>query len=196
MKIAFVAGFADERALGAGVSAYLRASVTLARETVRIGPFLASFSSDDPLRFLNYAIPEDGAVPTSADVAALTDAYHQRGRLPRLEYVPAAAPAVEAVLVAAGWGVEGRLPLMVLPASTPVDGEPPSGIELVAPASAADLQATVAAQNEHTVRNRLAPTAGRGLAARSSMAVASSSRESRMGERRWAEGSFRSRRTV
>ncbi len=81
---------AGERALGAGVSAYLRASVTLARETVRIGPFLASFSSADPIRFLNYAIPDDGAVPTSADVAALTDAYHQRGRLPRFEYVPAA----------------------------------------------------------------------------------------------------------
>jgi len=145
------------------VSAYLRASVTLARETVRIGPFLASFSSADPIRFLNYAIPDDGAVPTSADVAALTDAYHQRGRLPRLEYVPAAAPAVEAVLVAAGWGVEGRLPLMVLPASTPVDGEPPSGIELVAPASAADLQATVAAQNEAYGEGPPGPDGGAGI---------------------------------
>ena len=154
---------ADERALGAGVSAYLRASVTLARETVRIGPFLASFSSADPIRFLNYAIPDDGAVPTSADVAALTDAYHQRGRLPRLEYVPPAAPAVEAVLVAAGWGVEGRLPLMVLPASTPVDGEPPSGIELVAPASAADLQATVAAQNEAYGEGPPGPDGGAGI---------------------------------
>ncbi|MGH8896103.1 MAG: hypothetical protein ACRDZ4_03550 [Egibacteraceae bacterium] len=50
--------------------------------------FLATFDrhSDSPYR--NYAIPDDGAEPTTTDVQALIAAYERRGRTPRLEYVP------------------------------------------------------------------------------------------------------------
>lgn len=133
--------------VGRRISAYLRASVTLSRETERIGPFLASFSLDDN-RFLNYAIPDDDAEPAAADVSALTDACRRRERLPRLEYMPVAAPAVERSLIDAGWAPEGRLPLMILSTHAAVRAEMPADVELVDPVTDAELLATVAAQNE------------------------------------------------
>lgn len=43
---------------------------------------------------------------------ALIAAYEKRDRKPRLEYIAQLAPAVEEVLLSAGFTVEGRLPLM------------------------------------------------------------------------------------
>ncbi len=134
--------------VGRRINAYLRASVTLSRETERIGPFLASFSPEDDNRFLNYAIPDDDAEPTAADVSALTDVCRRRERLPRLEYVPVAASAVERSLIDAGWDPEGCLPLMILPEHADIHGGLPADVELVAPVTDAELLATVAAQNE------------------------------------------------
>ncbi len=153
----------DELTFGAQVTAYLRASVTLARDTARVGPFLASFSSSDSNRFANYAIPDDGATPSPSHVAALTDAYRSRDRLPRLEYVPAVAPDVEPVLAAAGWQVEGRLPLMLLDPATDLDGTVPVGVELVAPITDAELLATATAQNEAYGEGPPGPAGGDGL---------------------------------
>jgi len=134
--------------VGRRISAYLRASVTLSREIERIGPFLASFSPETDNRFLNYAIPDDDAEPTAADVSALTDACRRRARLPRLEYVPVAAPAVERSLLGAGWAPEGRLPLMILPTHADIHGGLAADVDLVAPVTDVELLATVAAQNE------------------------------------------------
>ena len=131
--------------VGRQISAYLRASVTRAREAERIGPFLASFSLETDNRFLNYAIPDDNAEPTAGDVSALTDSYRRRERLPRLEYMPVAAPAVERSLIDAGWAAEGLLPLMVLPPHSDVHGGLPPDVELIAPLTDAELLATVAA---------------------------------------------------
>jgi len=78
----------------------------------KAGPFSLLFDADSDNVWRNYAVPDHGAVPTPADVAALVAAFAERRRRPRLEYVPAAAPAAEAVLVAAGFTVEGRPPLM------------------------------------------------------------------------------------
>lgn len=115
----------------ASVHAYLRASVSAGRDTERVGPFLASFSRRSPNPFLNYAIPDDGAVPRAGDVAALRDAYARRGLRARLEYLPVASPAVEPVLLAAGFEVEGRLVLME--PGTEAPALPPPGIDLVVP---------------------------------------------------------------
>ncbi len=153
----------DELTFGAQVSAYLRASVTLARETARVGPFLASFSISDSNRFANYAIPDDGATPTLAQVVALADAYRGRDRLPRLEYVPAVAPGVESALLAAGWQVEGRLPLMLLPPAIDLDGTVPAGVELMAPITDGELLATAAVQNEAYGEGPPGPGGGDGL---------------------------------
>jgi ribosomal protein S18 acetylase RimI-like enzyme len=130
------------------IQSYLRVAAKYQRDTERIGSFLATFSRSSDNPFLNYAIPDDNATPSLADVTALITAYEKRLRTPRLEYVSRLAPAVEAVLIHAGFQVEGRLPLMTCaPGSEQILPVPP-GIELILPVSDSDLLATVAVQNE------------------------------------------------
>ena len=96
--------------------------------------------------YLNYAIPEDGGEPAAGDVAALVETFARHGKAPRLEYVPGLAPAVETMLLAAGFVVEGRLPLMVC------EGRPESvgleGIDVRVALTRDDVRAAGIAQNE------------------------------------------------
>lgn len=124
------------------IQAYLRFAASHQRDTQQIGPFLATFNRHNPNPFLNYAIPDDGATPSKSDVAALITAYEscsssshslREYRIPRLEYVQRLAPAVEPALTAAGFTIEGCLPLMTC---TPGAEQPlpiPPGIELLLP---------------------------------------------------------------
>jgi ribosomal protein S18 acetylase RimI-like enzyme len=130
------------------IQAYIRVAASSGRDTERIGPFLATFSRRGDNPYLSYAIPDDGAIPSPDEVAALIAAYRRRGRTPRLEYLPSMAPAVEAALLAAGFVVEGRLPLMVCPPGAQRDMPTPTGIELLAPRTDDELLAMIAAQNE------------------------------------------------
>jgi ribosomal protein S18 acetylase RimI-like enzyme len=130
------------------IQAYLRRAASRARETEKIGPFLATFSPRDDNPYVNYAIPDDGANPSSGDVAALVAAYRRRDRIPRLEYIPGLAPAVEAALLSGGFVVEGRTPLMVYEPDSEQEVLVPPGIELVVPTSDDDLLAMLVAQNE------------------------------------------------
>jgi hypothetical protein len=84
------------------IQASILANAVRWRESIRIGPFTATFDRDEDSRYLNYAVPDPGATPSLDDIAELVAAYRQRARVPRLEYIPQLAPAVEAVLVAAG----------------------------------------------------------------------------------------------
>jgi len=129
------------------VQRYLRASIQQGRNTLRAGPFLASFSPPSRNPYFNYAIPDDGAEPTAADVAALIEAYESRALRPRLEYLTSCAPGVEAPLLAAGFSVEGRLALM-LAAANDVDAPVPPGIELVRPATPDELRGLRQVQHE------------------------------------------------
>jgi ribosomal protein S18 acetylase RimI-like enzyme len=126
------------------IHAYLRVAAPRGRDCERIGPFLATFNRDSDNRYLNYAIPDDGAQPTPDDVAALVDTYRARGRAPRLEYVTSLAPAVEPALLAAGFEVEGRLPLMMYRG----DGEKarPEGIAIIEARSDEELRGVAAVQ--------------------------------------------------
>jgi GNAT superfamily N-acetyltransferase len=130
------------------IQSYLRSVVSAgSRDIERVGPFLAGFDPDSDHPFLSYAIPDDGAEPTAADVAALREAFERRGRVPRLEFLPAVAPAAEPALAAGGFAVEGVLPLMVASAGESPPLEPPDGIELVIPTSDEDLMAGGAVAN-------------------------------------------------
>ncbi len=130
------------------IQSYLRFAASQHRETEQIGPFLATFERHSTNPFLNYAIPNDAATPSHTDVTALITAYAQRNRQPRLEYVAKLAPAVEESLTAAGFTVEGRLPLMAcVPGSEQCLPVPP-GIELLVPKADTEILATVAVQNE------------------------------------------------
>ncbi len=135
-----------EAALLQRIQSYLRAAAPRGRDSERVGPFLATFNRDSDNRYLNYAIPDDGAQPTEADVAALLEAYRTRARLPRLEYVAALAAAVEPALFAAGFVAEGRLPLMVYRGD--VEHSPVDGVELVLAQSNEELRGVAAVQWE------------------------------------------------
>ncbi|WP_433252643.1 GNAT family N-acetyltransferase [Streptosporangium sp. CA-135522] len=73
---------------------------------VQTGGFVAGFDPGTTSPYINYATPVPGAQPTGRDVAALIEAFRERGLKPRLEFAPDAAPAVEPVLRRAGFTVE------------------------------------------------------------------------------------------
>ncbi|WP_329053967.1 GNAT family N-acetyltransferase [Amycolatopsis sp. NBC_01488] len=129
------------------IQACVRKTAPRGRETERVGPFLATYSPGTAHPMLNYAIPDDGARPTAAEIDALTEAYRRRGLLPRLEYFTDAAPDLENLLVAAGYGLERRVPLMTCTPAGFVDRPAPAGIRLRAPESGEDIRRMRSAQN-------------------------------------------------
>ena len=117
------------------------------RDLPRVGPFTVLLNATSPNIWRNYAVPDAGAEPSDGDVLALIEYFRRHGRVPRLEYVPAAAPGVEPALLRAGFQVEGRPPLMAcrpgeLRAGTTVDG-----ISLISATTSADLMDTARAQD-------------------------------------------------
>jgi GNAT superfamily N-acetyltransferase len=130
------------------IQAYLRASISDGREIERIGPFLASFTRSSRNPFLNYAIPDDAAQPSGAEVAALIAAYERRGLRPRLEYLTSCAPLTEPVLLSGGFAVEGRLALMVAGDVAAIDAPAPSDIELLRPTTDEELRGLRLVQQE------------------------------------------------
>ncbi|MGW3961944.1 GNAT family N-acetyltransferase [Amycolatopsis sp. NPDC005003] len=126
---------------------YVRATAPRGRETERVGPFLATYSPGTPHPMLNYAIPDDGARPTPAEIDALTAAYRRRDLLPRLEYFTDVAPDLEKLLVGAGYELERRVPLMTCPPAERVDRPVPAGIRLRVPESDEDFRRMREAQN-------------------------------------------------
>lgn len=93
------------------IHAYLRAPAANI-QLERVGPFVARLTLGTSHPMLNYAVPDDGASPSAADITALIDLFERRNLKARLEYEADAAPVLEELLVAAGFVVEARLPLM------------------------------------------------------------------------------------
>ncbi|MEU7870196.1 GNAT family N-acetyltransferase [Dactylosporangium sp. NPDC049140] len=127
---------------------YMLASAKSGREVVQAGPFTVTITEHDPNVYLNYAVPAPGADPAPADVEALISAFTSRGRTPRLEYLPGLAPAVEPALLAAGFTVADRLPLMECGPDTATEQPVPAGFELVTPTTDEEIEAMLAAQHE------------------------------------------------
>jgi GNAT superfamily N-acetyltransferase len=98
----------------AAIVDYLRADIESRTAHARVGPFLLRFDPDSDNRFRNYALPIDGAQPTAAETRALVQAFEERRRIPRLEYVADLAPTVWPALAAEGFIEEASLQLMVL----------------------------------------------------------------------------------
>jgi len=133
--------------LNSRLLAYLRSAAEKSPRMQRVGRFVATFDAD-PLIYLNYAVPDAGIDPSPDDIAALVEMFEKQGRKPRLEYIPGAAPALEARLLAAGFAVEQRLPVMLRTATMSVADPSPEGLETFLPADDADLIATDRAQAE------------------------------------------------
>jgi predicted GNAT family acetyltransferase len=120
------------------IMAFLRES-RRARDLPRVGAFVLLLSSATRLRFLNYAMPDDGADPDDAQVSALVAAFRAADRMPRVEFLPSVAPAIEARLAAHGWSVDDRLPLMTCTATSARDVRVPDGVVVEAPSDDAAL---------------------------------------------------------
>ncbi|MFD6532877.1 GNAT family N-acetyltransferase [Streptomyces sp. NPDC060184] len=91
-------------------------------DAVETGGFVAGFDPATSSPYINYATPLPGARPTPEDVRALVGAFRVRGLLPRLEFAPGAAPAVEAALLGAGFTVEETHPYLVCTPATLTPG--------------------------------------------------------------------------
>jgi ribosomal protein S18 acetylase RimI-like enzyme len=100
----------------------------------RVGPFALLFTEATRLRFLNYAIPDDGADPDGPGVEALVAAFRAADRMPRVEFLPSMAPVLESRLTDRGWTVEDRLPLMTCTLRSVRDLPPPDGVDIDSPA--------------------------------------------------------------
>jgi GNAT superfamily N-acetyltransferase len=100
------------------LQAYLRTAAAQGRERRRAGCFEVFLNPLRDAPGTNYAIPLDGCVPDDGDVAALIGAFESARRTPRLEYLPSTAPAAKAVLLANGFEVELRTPVMVCTPAT------------------------------------------------------------------------------
>ncbi len=149
-----------------------RAAAAHGRERERVGPFLATFTPGTDHPYLNYAIPDDGAEPGQAEVAALEAAFAARGLVPRVEALSRTAPKAEEALLAAGWAVEARL--VVMTCSEPSELGPPPGVELVVPEDPEAQDALVRVQAEAFGEPPPAPGAGgekQALLARGGQAV-------------------------
>lgn len=146
------------------VQHHTRTLATRALSQLRVGPFICRFNPEWPSPFANYAIPDDHAEPDASDVRALISAFEARDRLPRLEYFPTCAPAVERVLLAAGFEVESRAPLMACPPESLVVPEAVPGLEFVEPRSDEELDAVAAVQHQAFGEpGEPAPGSGRGV---------------------------------
>jgi len=126
----------------------MRRAAAAGRATEQVGPFLATFATDSTNPYLNYAIPDDGARPTQSDADGLTRAYQLRDLLPRVEFLVDTAPGAETALLAAGWSVERRIPVMLCAPGSVVAPGAPAGIELVVPERDDEIRGMVAAQQE------------------------------------------------
>lgn len=126
------------------IQSSLRGSIS--RGAQRVGPFLIHFDAHSDHPFRNYAIPDDGAQPSAAQIADLVTTFARRGREPRLEYV-CPAPEMDAALAAAGFTVDLRLPLMTLSDGALVVPATPHGVAVGPATSQDDLRAAALVQN-------------------------------------------------
>jgi GNAT superfamily N-acetyltransferase len=114
----------------------------------RVGSFLVSLDEHDTGLFRNYAVPDDDATPSRAEVDQLIQFFLDHGRTPRLEYLPGLATAVEPALLTAGFVPERRLPVMTCPLSELAPPPALVGIEVRLTATGEDLRQVAEAQNE------------------------------------------------
>jgi RimJ/RimL family protein N-acetyltransferase len=103
--------------LEAKVNGYLHGNARSRAVNEASGPFHIGFDAGSDSPYMNYAVPEAGAVATPADIDALVAAFARRNRTPRLEFAPGGAPGVEEALLAAGFVVQQRLPFMLVTAA-------------------------------------------------------------------------------
>jgi ribosomal protein S18 acetylase RimI-like enzyme len=109
------------------VQASIRTVNAAEREPIAAGPFTLyrSRSSDHP--YANYAVPNADAVAWEG-IDALRAVFAAEGLQPRLEFVAECAPGLEEALAADGFALQGRYPVMTLPAEQLREVPAPEGV--------------------------------------------------------------------
>lgn len=82
------------------------------RVVTQVGGFVTLITAEDPLTYLNYAVPI--APPTTGDCQALIVHFMEVARSPRLEYFVDLWPQVGPMLEEHGFSVERTAPIMAL----------------------------------------------------------------------------------
>jgi predicted GNAT family acetyltransferase len=127
---------------------YVRTHWSPTRERERTGPFLVSFDTESANGHRNYALPDDGAQPTAAEVQALTDAFERRARIPRIEFMPSLAPLLQKRMQEFGFREEAQLPLLRCTPESLVPLALPESVSIERPADDETLLAMVSMQHE------------------------------------------------
>ncbi|WP_326652038.1 MULTISPECIES: GNAT family N-acetyltransferase [unclassified Streptomyces] len=129
------------------VQNYVRTLTLRSPDHVRVGPFTVRYNPDWAIPPANYAIPDHGAEPTTEEVNALIAVFRERDRQPRLEFLPSCAPEVEPALLAAGFRVEHRAPLLACTPGTLIAPPPVDRISLCQPSDEAGYTAAAGVQH-------------------------------------------------
>jgi GNAT superfamily N-acetyltransferase len=109
------------------VQASIRTVNAAERDPIVAGPFTLyrSRSSDHP--YANYAVPNAGEVHGEG-IDALRAAFGAHGLRPRLEFVAECVPGLEEALAGEGFELQGRYPVMTLPAEELREVPAPEGV--------------------------------------------------------------------
>jgi ribosomal protein S18 acetylase RimI-like enzyme len=133
--------------ISALISARVMAAATRGTHSV-IGPFVVNLHQASASAARNYAIPVDGAEPTRQEIADLVAHFVENDRVPRLELIAEAAPAVAPALAAAGFQEDDRLPQLAAAPDARLTPRLPADVVLaLADPDDADLLAIAALQN-------------------------------------------------
>jgi ribosomal protein S18 acetylase RimI-like enzyme len=140
------------------------------RDVVVVGPFTLYRNRASDHLYLNYAVPNAGAVDWD-EVDALRAAFAAHGLRPRLEFVAECAPGLEQALAAAGFELQGRYPVMTLPAPALREVPAPEGVVIVRVLGGADVRpllqtAAEAFGSDAPTDAQVAAYQGRGVLAR------------------------------
>ena len=126
---------------------YLRFAASQGRLTSCFGPLLCTITPTWDNAYVNYAIPDDNAEPSDADVLALIAFFRTHARLPRFEYIPEVAPRLQHFLNTHGFTMESFHPLMVATPSHHSTAPEVAGFEIRAPRNPQEIGAMLAAQH-------------------------------------------------
>jgi ribosomal protein S18 acetylase RimI-like enzyme len=156
--------------VAARVQRSIRAVNEATRDAVGAGPFTfyRHRNSDHPM--LNYAVPDPGA-DAWTDFDELRRVFAAHDLRPRLEFVGECAPGLEEALVAAGFELEGRFPVMTLRAEEFREVPAPEGVVIARAVQAADARALLEVAGEAfgaepPTEAEVAAYQGRGMLAR------------------------------
>jgi predicted N-acetyltransferase YhbS len=129
------------------VQASIRTVNAAERDPVLAGPFTLyrNRASDHP--YANYAVPNAGATAWEG-IDELRAAFAAEGLQPRLEFVAECASGLEEALAADGFALQGRYPVMTLPAEQLREVPAPDGVVIARVLEGGDVRALLATAAE------------------------------------------------